>query len=189
MNSRDVKDTIEGQILHLMLSIPKQDTREAELRAWLHVLRPYLRCTSTRGNWKDGSTADIAKWRHDYAIRNREKRRLQKIAWRTANPEQVHAQARRWATRNREKMRFYVRHRRYLQKSSIGSHTLVEWHDLKQSYAFKCPSCLRSEPVIKLTEDHIIPLSQGGTNDIQNIQPLCRSCNSRKFTKTIRFSL
>ena len=30
MTSRDVKDTIEGQILHLMLSVPKQDTPDRE---------------------------------------------------------------------------------------------------------------------------------------------------------------
>lgn len=64
-----------------------------------------------------------------------------------------------------------------------GSYSLGDWETLKKQYGHKCPHCGRSEPEIKLTRDHIIPLSRGGSNFIENIQPLCGDCNRRKHAK------
>jgi 5-methylcytosine-specific restriction endonuclease McrA len=69
-----------------------------------------------------------------------------------------------------------------------GSHTLGEWETLKAQYNWTCPCCLRQEPEIKLTVDHIIPVVRGGSDNIENIQPLCGSCNSRKNSKTVLFA-
>jgi hypothetical protein len=33
------------------------------------------------------------------------------------------------------------------------------------------------------TIDHIIPLSRGGTNDLENLQPMCWKCNKAKGSK------
>ena len=78
------------------------------------------------------------------------------------------------------------RKRRILKKGNGGSHTLGEWETLKAQYNWTCYFCEKCEPEITLTEDHIIPLSRGGTDNIENIQPLCVSCNSKKGTKTIQ---
>jgi len=67
------------------------------------------------------------------------------------------------------------------KRKATGNHTIQDWEDLKKKYDYMCLCCKRFEPEIKLSEDHITPLSIGGTNDISNIQPLCRNCNAKKW--------
>jgi 5-methylcytosine-specific restriction endonuclease McrA len=43
-----------------------------------------------------------------------------------------------------------------------------------------CQSCQKTNLETELTIDHIIPLAKGGSNDISNLQTLCRSCNLKK---------
>lgn len=75
----------------------------------------------------------------------------------------------------------HLKARRYArERGSIGSHTLKEWENLKNTFNNKCAFCGEKT---KLTKDHIIPLSKGGTDFIENIQPLCKNCNSKKHNK------
>ena len=80
--------------------------------------------------------------------------------------------------------RYCFRERRNREKNVLGSHTKKEWENLCEKWGNTCACCKK---VKKLTEDHIIPISLGGTDFIENIQPLCISCNSKKHTKIIKY--
>lgn len=73
--------------------------------------------------------------------------------------------------------------RNRMLRGAEGSHTFEEWQVLKKRCNYTCQKCGRREPEIQLTEDHIIPISKKGTDYITNIQPLCKSCNCKKYNK------
>jgi 5-methylcytosine-specific restriction endonuclease McrA len=82
--------------------------------------------------------------------------------------------------RKLEKTKMRLRITRY-------GHTKAQWEALKFKYNYMCLCCKKYEPEIKLTKDHIIPITKGGSNYIENLQPLCQRCNSHKFTQSTSF--
>lgn len=75
-----------------------------------------------------------------------------------------------------------LRHRRAIRRArergAPGSHTHAEWLAKIELYAGACAYCGRTDA--PLCRDHVVPVAKGGTNDIDNIVPACRPCNSRK---------
>jgi len=69
-------------------------------------------------------------------------------------------------------------HRRRTRKTSAGgSFTPAEWQALCARYNLRCLACGKRR---KLTADHVISVKNGGSSNIDNIQPLCGPCNSSK---------
>ena len=71
------------------------------------------------------------------------------------------------------------------ERSAAGSHTQAEWNAIRGLSGGRCQRC--GAEGVKLTKDHIIPLSEGGSNSASNLQPLCGSCNSRKGSRITDF--
>ena len=58
-------------------------------------------------------------------------------------------------------------------------------HAVFQRDQYRCRECGASkEDGVTLEIDHIIPVAKGGTNDISNLQTLCKACNRGKYTDT-----
>ena len=79
----------------------------------------------------------------------------------------------------------YAKIRKAQKQASETHYTLEQWSSLVAEYGRQCLCCLKSS--IKLTADHVIPLSRGGSDGIENIQPLCGRCNPSKGTRIIDY--
>jgi len=57
-------------------------------------------------------------------------------------------------------------------------------HEVFQRDKYRCRDCGATNKEAQLEVDHIIPVSKGGTNDLHNLQTLCKKCNRSKFTRS-----
>jgi 5-methylcytosine-specific restriction enzyme A len=55
-----------------------------------------------------------------------------------------------------------------------------DWQRVRRIAVARQPYCAECDATSDLTGDHIVPRSEGGTNTLDNVRVLCRSCNSRK---------
>jgi 5-methylcytosine-specific restriction endonuclease McrA len=101
------------------------------------------------------------------------------------------ARSKKWAENNPEKVRQAktnnLRKRRAARHASRGSFTAQEFRELCERYGNKCLACGDTETVLEA--DHVVPLTEGGSDTISNIQPLCGSCNRKKFVTIIDYRL
>jgi 5-methylcytosine-specific restriction endonuclease McrA len=112
---------------------------------------------------------------------NPEKCRVSRKARYEANREKEKARAKAWREANPERRSALHANRKAHRHGVAGTITVEQLLTLYTKYGHCCLCCHKKK---RLTPDHVIPFSKGGSNHIGNIQPLCSSCNSRKFNNT-----
>lgn len=90
--------------------------------------------------------------------------------------------AAKWGAAAREAANKQTRAQRLADARELGTHTPAEWDAL----LWVCGGvCLRCNEHGELVKDHVKPLYQGGSDGIDNIQPMCRTCNAAKGPECI----
>lgn len=101
--------------------------------------------------------------------------------WTRAHWEASLKQQAAWRRRNLEVGRRKENHRRARVRNAGGSYTREEWINVLTLWSNTCAYCGMGG---RITVDHRTPISRGGSNDISNILPACKTCNSQKHTQT-----
>ena len=133
------------------------------------------------------------KWRAANPEKARENTRKANRKWRAANPENNRKACRKWCAANLEKHRAKSHKRRCRIAGNGGIHTAEQFKALCAHFGNRCVCCGRLR---KLEADHVISVKMNETfmlplgflNDIDNLQPLCRSCNSKKHSQWVKHS-
>lgn len=147
---------------------------------------PSKKCTSCKNVFK--ATSDNfhrqKNGRFGFTSKCKRCKNAEIAQWAKNNPEMSRAQKMRWKALNYDKYlqvkRDDQRRRKYGLK--FGKIDVKDWEAMLIKFNYSCAFCGTQEDI---TQDHIIPLSKGGLNVIENIQPLCRKCNSSKRDKLI----
>jgi 5-methylcytosine-specific restriction endonuclease McrA len=105
--------------------------------------------------------------------------------WQVKNADRYHEYNKQWKKENADKVCLQGQKRRASKRGSGGTITAKEWRELQNKYDNKCLCCGKTGG--KLTLDHVVPLALGGTHTIDNAQPLCSLCNSKKGAKIIDY--
>ena len=134
--------------------------------------------------WNAAHTEVMLKISKEWAKNNPEAALERFRKYQRNNREACRARCRDYQKRNLEVFRALKQKRRAAKTLAGGSYTVAEWTALCKQGHNRCLCCGKRR---KLTADHVVPLSKGGTSNIENIQPLCLPCNSSKGTKTIDF--
>lgn len=80
--------------------------------------------------------------------------------------------------------RHYQHDRRALVRGASGNGwTIEEERQLIEDYNHRCAYC--GKKAVRLSMDHIVPLSRSGEHSITNIVPACTTCNGSKHNKPL----
>lgn len=156
----------------------------AETSEWKH--KNIEKENERKRKWRKDNPEKEKQHNLNFRLKNIESEREKDRIYRALHLEKAREAVRRWFRNNPEKdaIRHNVRRARFY--GGGGKYTIDEWRELCDKYENRCLKCGEQKP---LTADHVLPLIHGGKNCIENIQPLCRSCNSSKGTKHIDYRL
>ena len=162
--------------------LANKEKAKEQSAAWSKAHRKERRAVYTR--WAKANPEKVKARRRAHYEANRKKSLEYSAQFRRNNPELVKSALAQWKIENSDKVSALQQKRRTEKTKAGGSYTSAQWVSLCDEYYKKCLRCGKKN---KLTPDHVIPVSKGGTSNIENIQPLCGPCNSSKGAKEVDY--
>jgi len=191
---------------HHLDELAHKAARAAYMRAWYDAnpdkyAAHLLRCrryrlthreevAACRRRWKKNNPQRVREGKRRYrAVHRKEilaKKHIYNVAAAQAglhrkywaeHRESCLAAGRRWRKNHPDAARALVHGRRARIRGNGGTYSIHEWKAACDAWGNRCLCCGALDG---LTVDHVVPISRGGKNIIDNLQLLCMKCNKRK---------
>lgn len=157
-------------------------TRINAARRERYVRTPKIQAQESE--WYQRNKQRVIQRSRKWAKENPQRRKEIALNWEKRHAGQCNAYNSKWKREHPEVGRASVATRRARLAQSGGKFSGQEWLDLKRKHKHLCLCCGKRK---LLQADHIIPVIKGGTSNISNIQPLCKTCNLKKRTIIIDY--
>jgi hypothetical protein len=139
--------------------------------------------------WYENNKSKVRESARKWIIKNTNRHNEYQKKWHKENAAHCNEYSRNRYANNREELVVKECAKTHKRRSRIagngGSYTAKQWKDLCAFYGNKCLCCGKDN--VKLTVDHVVPTKLGGTSNIDNLQPLCLSCNCSKSARIIDY--
>jgi 5-methylcytosine-specific restriction endonuclease McrA len=153
---------------------------------WRSNNRDRVSAISKRWRSKNRDKVKVYKLKYSSSHRIQESKRASD--WYYTHNEQAAKQRKKWRIDNKEKYKDYYRNkcrnRRAIISGAKGTHSKEEIAIKIELQKHKCYYC--GEIITnKYHVDHVVPVSRGGSNDIDNLVITCQFCNISKGARLL----
>jgi len=152
--------------LRYQASVPRKDPEDRRAYQREYIKRMWQRHL-------EHSKEAMRRWRAN----NPAARLARDRAYKERHKDQLSASYKRYRLTHPDIRLAISRRRRAREMGARGDVTRAQWLEILERYERRCAYCGVEAP---LQADHRVPLSRGGTHDIDNLVPACGLCNRRK---------
>jgi hypothetical protein len=139
--------------------------------------------------WYKQNTEKVKATSKKWLFKNIDRVEKYQKEWRIQNKEHLQEWQKKYNEENREELNrkhLPITHKRRARiAGNGGNYTAKQWKLVCDFYGNKCLRCGATDK--KMTVDHVLPTLLGGTSNIDNLQPLCLSCNCSKHAAHIDY--
>ncbi len=127
-------------------------------------------------SWREISRAKCARYAATHAVQIAAQRK----GYRAEHVEEIRAREAQYRHSHRCNSSTITYHQQ--KRDNGGTFSSAAWLHVKSLFGQCCAYCGKR---VKLTQDHVVPVSKGGWHFSGNIVPACKSCNSRKGNRVV----